>query len=86
MKRTADAIGEKMDIEREVATMIAGKRLESICMIIIPLLIIVYLRVFSPGFLNPLYQGLKGRLFMTIALGVYLGAVWWSSRIMKIRY
>ena len=86
MKRTADAIGEKMDIEREVATMIAGKKLESICMTVIPLLIIVYLRVFSPGFLNPLYQGMKGRVFMTIALAVYLMAVWWSGRIMKIRY
>ena len=86
MKRTADAIAEKTDIEREVRTMIAGKRLESICMMVIPLMIIVYLRVFSPGFLNPLYHGLTGRLFMTGALAVYLGAVWWSRRIMSIRY
>ena len=86
MKRTSDAIGEKMDIEREVRTMIAGKRLESVCMMVIPLLIIVYLRVFSPGFLTPLYHGLMGRIFMTIALGVYLGAVWWSRRIMNIKY
>ena len=86
MKRTADAIGEKMDIDREVATMIAGRKLESVCMTVIPLLIIVYLRLFSPGFLDPLYQGLKGKIFMTVALAVYLGAVWWSSRIMKIRY
>ena len=86
MKRTADAINEKTDIEREVRTMIAGKRLESLCMMFIPLLIIVYLRVFSPGFLNPLYQGLGGRVFMSVALGCYLLAVWWSRRIMDIRY
>ena len=86
MKRTADAINEKTDIEREVRTMIAGKRLESLCMMVIPLMIIVYLRVFSPGFLNPLYHGMMGRLFMTFALGVYLAAVWWSRRIMNIRY
>ena len=86
MKRTADAINEKTDIEREVRTMIAGKRLESLCMMVIPLLIIVYLRIFSPGFLNPLYQGMTGRLFMTVALVAYLGAVWWSRRIMKIDY
>ena len=66
--------------------MIAGKRLESVCMMVIPLLIIVYLRVFSPGFLNPLYQGLMGRVIMTVALAVYLGAVWWSRRIMSIKY
>ena len=86
MKRTAEAISEKTDIEREVRTMIAGKRLEALCMMVIPLLIIVYLRVFSPGFLNPLYHGMTGRLFMTVALGAYLAAVWWSRRIMNIRY
>lgn len=86
MKRTSAAIGEKIDIEREVRTMISGKKLESICMMVIPLLIIVYLRVFSPGFLNPLYQGLMGRVIMTIALVIYLGAVWWSRRIMNIKY
>ena len=86
MKRTADAISEKLDIEREVATMISGKRLESVCMMIIPLLIIAYLRVFSPGLLDPLYHGLMGRLFMSVALLVYSFAVWWSIRIMKVRY
>ena len=86
MKRTADAITEKLDIEREVATMISGKRLESVCMMIIPLLIIAYLRVFSPGLLDPLYHGLAGRMFMTVALLVYGVAVGWSMRIMRVRY
>ena len=86
MKRTADAITEKLDIEREVATMISGKRLESVCMMIIPLLIIAYLRVFSPGLLDPLYHGLAGRMFMSVALLIYGGAVAWSMRIMRVRY
>ena len=86
MKRTADAISEKTDIEREVKTMIAGKRLESLCMMVIPLLIIVYLRVFSPGFLTPLYRGFGGRAFMSFALVAYVLAVWWSKRIMNISY
>ena len=86
MKRTADAIAEKLDIEREVATMISGKRLESVCMMVIPLLIIAYLRVFSPGLLDPLYHGLSGRLFMTVALVIYAVAVAWSVSIMKVKY
>lgn len=84
MKRTAANIGEKMEIQREIQTMIAGKRMESICMMVIPLLIILYLQLCSPGFLDPLYQGLSGRLFMTGALIVYGTAVMWSRRIMKI--
>ncbi|MBO6109164.1 MAG: type II secretion system F family protein [Eubacterium sp.] len=84
MKRTAESIREKIDIEREINTMIAGKKLESVCMIIIPLIIIVYLRVFSPGFMDPLYSGITGRIFMSVCLVLYLAAAWWSMRIMRV--
>jgi tight adherence protein B len=85
MKRTADNIGEKMEIQREIQTMIAGKKMESLCMMVIPLLIILYMQFFSPGFLDPVYSGLSGRLFMSAALAVYLLAVLWSRAIMNIR-
>lgn len=84
MKRTAENIGEKMEIQRDIQTMIAGKRMESTCMTVIPLFIILYLQICSPGFLDPLYQGLAGRLFMTGALVVYSAAVLWGRFIMKI--
>ena len=84
MKRTADNIGEKMEIQREIQTMIAGKKMEALCMTVIPLLIILYMQIFSPGFLEPLYQGLSGRLIMTGALLVYGAAVLWSRSLMKI--
>lgn len=85
MKRTADNIGEKMEIQQEIQTMIAGKRMESLCMTVIPLLIILYMQVFSPGFLDPLYEGIAGRLFMSGALIVYILAACWSQSIMNIR-
>ena len=84
MKRTADNIGERVEVQREIQTMIAGKRMESLFMMTIPLLIIIYLQVFSPGFLSPLYEGVLGRMFMTIALGVYVVSILWSRKIMKI--
>ena len=83
MKRTADNISEKVEIQREIRTAIAGKKMEATCMMVIPLLIILYLQVFSPGFLNPLYQGIGGRLFMTVILFAYLAAVMWSRHIMR---
>lgn len=83
MKRTADNISEKVEIQREIRTAIAGKKMEATCMMVIPLLIILYLQFFSPGFLDPLYQGIGGRLFMTVILFAYLAAVMWSRRIMR---
>lgn len=85
MRRTAENIGEKMEMQREIQTMISGKRMESGCMIVIPLLIILYLQIFSPEFLQPLYGNLPGILFMTGALAVYILAVVWSRHIMTIR-
>lgn len=85
MKRTADNIGEKIEIQREIQTMIAGKKMEATCMMIIPLLIILYLQIFSPGYLEPLYQGAGGRLFMAAALVIYGAAVIWSRKIMNIQ-
>ncbi len=84
MKRTAQNISEKMEIQREIQTMIAGKKMEVTCMTAIPLFIILYLQICSPGFLDPLYEGFFGRIFMTGALFVYLGAAAWSRHLMKI--
>lgn len=84
MRRTAGNISERMEIRREIETMIAGKKMEARCMTAIPLLMIVYLRVFSPGFLDPLYHNLMGVLVMTGALAVYAGAFLWGQNIMKI--
>lgn len=84
MKRTAANIGEKMEMQREIQTMIAGKKMESVCMMVIPLLIIIYLQLCSPGFLDPLYEGVIGRLFMTGALMLYSVSVMWCRKIMKI--
>lgn len=84
MKRTAENIGEKMEMQREIQTMIAGKKMEATCMMIIPLLIILYLQVCSPGFLAPLYGNGMGALFMSVALIIYIVSVIWSRQIMNI--
>ena len=39
MKRTAQNISEKMEIQREIQTMIAGKKMEANCITAIPLLL-----------------------------------------------
>lgn len=86
MKRTADNIDEKMEMQREIETMIAGKKMEAGCMTAIPLFIILYLKICSPGFLDPLYGNLVGGIFMTIIFLAYGLAVMWSRKIMKFTY
>ncbi|MCM1244551.1 MAG: type II secretion system F family protein [Roseburia sp.] len=86
MRRTSANISEKIEMKREIDALVSGKKMESRCMTAVPLLMIVYLRIFSPGFLDPLYRNPAGAAVMTGALLVYAGAFLWGQRIMKIDF
>lgn len=80
----AEKISEKIEVVREIHTMIAGKKLESRIMNLIPLGMILYFWICSPGFLDCLYEP-SGRLFMTVLLILYVFAYWWSERVSDIK-
>ena len=79
-RSTADKISSKIETSREIRTMVAGKKMEGKIMSYIPLGIIIYFWVSSPGFLDCLYI-LSGRLVMTVLLVIYIAAFKWSERI-----
>lgn len=80
----AEKIGEKIEIKREIHTMIAGKKMEGKIMNMIPLGIILYFWISSPGFLDCLYQS-SGRVVMTILMILYVFAYRWSGKISDIQ-
>lgn len=84
MRQTSSNIAAKIEVRREIETLVAGKKMEAACMTAVPLLMILYLRIFSPGFLDPLYNNLMGGMVMTGALAVYGAAFLWGQHIMKI--
>lgn len=84
MRQTSTNIHANIEIMREIDVLIAGKKMENNCMLVVPLGIIVYMLLFSPGFLDPLYHNLFGYLFMTGALALYLTAFFLAQNIMKI--
>lgn len=84
IRTTGNTIGDKIDIKREIITLITGKKFEANIMSLIPIFIILYLRLFSSGFLDPLYHNLFGFAFMTIILAMYYGVFRLSQKIMNI--
>ena len=82
---SADRLTEKIQTERNIRTLLAGKKLEQLIMIVIPPAICFYLKVFSPGYLDPLYESAAGTLIMAVCLAVYLGACEISGKIADIR-
>ena len=70
--RTAEIIREKIRIQEEILTATASRRMEQKIMSAIPILIVVYIELTSPGFFEILYSTMGGRILMTICLGIYL--------------
>ena len=77
-------IGDKADVEREIATIISSKKLEFHVMSVIPFGIIGYMRLAFPEFMGALYGNIPGAAFMSACLLLYLGAWKLGSTIIKI--
>ena len=82
--QTGKQIGDKIEVKREMQVAIAQKQYEANIMAMVPLGIILYLWVASPGFLDCLYHNLFGCLFMTVLLACYGGAYMLMKKITDI--
>lgn len=85
VNRTAEVILEKMAIRREQETMMAQKKYEAKLLTVVPFLILIYLRVSSPAYLEPLYGTAAGLCIMGIALASLAASLVWSGKIMDVR-
>lgn len=84
LKNTTEILVDKMNIEREIKTMTAQKKFEGKIISAMPLIVILFLNVFSPDYLEPLYTTLAGRLIMTAAIGGIGFAFYLTERLTDI--
>jgi len=84
VNRTAVILIEKITIRREIETLMAQKKYEAKLLTGVPFIILIYLRISSPEYLEPLYTTAAGFCVMAAALGALAAAFFWSGRIMDI--
>lgn len=84
IQMVANHISESFRIEDEISVAISEKRLEQRIMSFVPMGIILYVSVTSPGFLDVMYETIAGKVIMSLGLVLYVAAVLMSERIMKI--
>jgi tight adherence protein B len=84
VRRTSSVIGEKLEIEQDIAVMLAQKKIESRVLLAAPVAIVAILRATAADYMAPLYEG-AGRLTMTVALLLLAGCLWLTARLMNIR-
>ncbi|BBF44551.1 Flp pilus assembly protein TadB [Lachnospiraceae bacterium KM106-2] len=85
IQSTSKNIGDKIDVKRNVITLITSKKLEANIMSIVPIGIILYMWLSMPGFLDPMYHNILGIIVMTIVMIVYMIAYFWGQRLMNIQ-
>ena len=84
IRNAVKIIGEKIDTEREIRTMLAAKKLEFEIMCAVPFFIILYMKMTFGDFLSMLYGNLPGAAVMSGCLAVYLAAYMYGRRLMQI--
>lgn len=84
IRNTADQIGDKIDVKREIDTVLAAKKYEFRVMSAIPYAIIGYMSLSFPEFMDSLYGNMMGIGVMTACLSMYLGAYYLGTRIIRI--
>lgn len=75
---------DKIDVKKEIDAMLAARKMEQNIMSFMPIGIILYMRMTSPGFMDMLYHNAAGVCIMTICLCCYAVAFIWGRRIVEI--
>jgi len=84
LTKASEIIMDKITIEREIRTITVQKQFEAKILTAIPLIILLFLQLVSPDYLSAMYEGIKGRILMTLAL-ICLGlSYFWSMKLTKI--
>lgn len=84
IRNTTNQIGDKIEVKREIDTLLAAKKYEFQIMSVVPYGIIGYMSLSFPEFMNALYGNLIGIGVMSICLGIYVSAYYLGIRILRI--
>lgn len=84
IRNTTFCIRQKQETMQEIETCLAGKVMEQNIMSLIPILILAYVKLSSPGFIEVMYGNLTGAAVMTGCFLVYMAAFFWGRKIVRI--
>ncbi len=83
VRGAAEQLGDKLDVERELAVILARKRFEARMMLAAPFVFVLFLSVTAPDYMAPLHSAV-GYVLLTVALIVHAGCYYLTDRIMAI--
>ena len=82
--KSAYLLIERIDYQSEVNAVLSEKKLDTILLMAMPPAILFFLNLSSYDYVSLLYQGLEGRIIMTVSLFLMALAGVWSLKIMTL--
>ncbi len=82
IRSSAALIGKRIELRRELCTLLSGKKMELNVMKVMPFAILVYIGMSNPGYFDTLYGNFTGIAIMTGCLAVYMAACALGDRVM----
>lgn len=67
IERVTTIISDRIEIEYEIATLVAGKKMEARLLTMLPIIMVLILSATSPKYMAPMYESALGKFFMVIA-------------------
>ncbi|MBW4083431.1 type II secretion system F family protein [Paenibacillus sp. S150] len=83
VRHTSSIIGEKLDIQQDIAVSIAQKKFEAKALLASPLFMVLFMSLTAGDYMQPMYTG-AGIAISTLALGALFLCYLWTSKIMNI--
>lgn len=84
IRETSENISTKIEVEKEIETMVAAKRLEHKIMCLMPFIIIGYMKMTNETYMNKLYHNISGAIVAVVALLVISAAFVIGNKIVDI--
>lgn len=84
MRRTANMLGDQIQIDNEIAVLIAQKKMESRMMMCAPFVFIQFLNMTAGDYMASLYSGI-GYVILTIVLILLLVCFWFMNKLTQIK-
>lgn len=84
--RATGIIGDRIDMERELHTLMAQKQFEGRIIMLSPFALLLFLKISSPDFLEPLTASSAGTMVSTAALGLVAASVLLMERVNRFEF
>ena len=84
IRQTVTNLSEKYMVEEEIETVISAKKLEGKIMLLMPFLIVLYMKLTNKEYMNVIYESTLGNVLMTTGLIIVLAAGLAIDKIVKI--